>query len=226
MERPETRTESLPDSVSEPITSIDALSGGRAKHTAVHNFLTPEDFINLPLEGGFRASEIPQEHDTSVITLVRGHFRSVALLRSRVPNSKLFASALRRAIVRGRLRDSRAKSAERRDGADLPICTEEWGALQIGLTWAPIRSILIVDKAMVLPAERRKRVLIVMFIPSVTRDGITAIDQDYWVGEALELFGRVFGGATAYPKARGVWRDDERGGALVKDEPVVFHHQL
>lgn len=79
---------------------------------------------------------------------------------------------------------------------------------------------------MVLPAERRKRVLIVMFIPSVARDGVTAIDQDYWVGEALELFGRVFGGATAYPKAKGVWRDDERGGELVKDEPVVFHHQL
>ena len=35
------------------------------------------------------------------------------------------------------------------------------------------------------------------------------------------MFGRVFGGATAYPKAKGVWRDDERNGALVKDEPVV-----
>jgi hypothetical protein len=33
----------------------------------------------------------------------------------------------------------------------------------------------------------------------------------------------VFGGATAYPKAKGIWRDDERGGALVKDEPVVVH---
>ncbi|MBX3203335.1 MAG: hypothetical protein KF850_26455 [Labilithrix sp.] len=33
----------------------------------------------------------------------------------------------------------------------------------------------------------------------------------------------VFGGATAYPKARGVWRDDERAGALVFDEPVVVH---
>lgn len=32
-----------------------------------------------------------------------------------------------------------------------------------------------------------------------------------------------FGGATAYPKARGVWRDDERGGTLVLDEPVVVH---
>ncbi len=40
---------------------------------------------------------------------------------------------------------------------------------------------------------------------------------------ALEMFGEVFGGATAYPKARGVWRDDERAGALVFDEPVVVH---
>jgi hypothetical protein len=37
------------------------------------------------------------------------------------------------------------------------------------------------------------------------------------------MFGGVFGGATAYPKAKGIWRDDERGGALVKDEPVVIH---
>jgi hypothetical protein len=37
------------------------------------------------------------------------------------------------------------------------------------------------------------------------------------------MFGCVFGGATAYPKTQGVWRDDERSGALVKDEPVVVH---
>ena len=81
--------------------SIKCHRGERAKHTAAHNSLTREDFIKLALEGGFRASEIPQEHDTPVITLARGHFRSVALLRSRVPNSKLFASVLLRAIVRG-----------------------------------------------------------------------------------------------------------------------------
>lgn len=69
----------------------------------------------------------------------------------------------------------------------------------------------------------RKRVLVVLFVPSVERDGTTAIDQPQWVDSALEMFGRVFGGATAYPKAKGVWRDDERGGALVKDEPVVVH---
>jgi len=69
----------------------------------------------------------------------------------------------------------------------------------------------------------RKRVLVVLFVPSVERDGTTSIDQARWVDGSLEMFGRVFGGATAYPKAKGIWRDDERGGALVKDEPVVVH---
>ncbi len=72
-------------------------------------------------------------------------------------------------------------------------------------------------------AGGRKRVLVVLFVPSVERDGTTTIDQEYWVGAALDMFGHVFGGATAYPKAKGVWRDDERGGTLVKDEPVVVH---
>jgi len=69
----------------------------------------------------------------------------------------------------------------------------------------------------------RKRVLVVLFVPSVERDGSTSIDQQHWVDGALEMFGRVFGGATAYPKAKGIWRDDDRGGALVTDEPVVVH---
>jgi hypothetical protein len=69
----------------------------------------------------------------------------------------------------------------------------------------------------------RKRVLVVLFIPSVEGDGTSAIDQPFWVDSALEMFGRVFGGATAFPKAKGIWRDDERGGTLVKDEPIVVH---
>jgi hypothetical protein len=71
--------------------------------------------------------------------------------------------------------------------------------------------------------EGRKSVLVVLFVPSVERDGKTPINQNEWVDAALDMFGRTFGGATAYPKARGIWRDHERGGALVKDEPVVVH---
>lgn len=62
-----------------------------------------------------------------------------------------------------------------------------------------------------------------LFVPSVERDGVTPVDQEHWVDAALDVLGRVVGGATAYPRAQGVWRDDERGGVLVPDEPVVVH---
>ena len=39
----------------------------------------------------------------------------------------------------------------------------------------------------------------------------------------MDVLGGVFGGATAYPKAKGIWRDEERAGHLVRDEPVVIH---
>lgn len=62
--------------------------------------------------------------------------------------------------------------------------------------------------------------LIVIFVPSKDRNG-NPIDQDYWVDEVLTTLGRLFRGATAYPRGKGVWRDDERGGALLKEEPVI-----
>ena len=74
-----------------------------------------------------------------------------------------------------------------------------------------------------LSRARRKAVLLVLFVPSVERDGKTRVDQDFWVEAGLDLLGRGFGGGTAYPKAKGIWRDDARGGELVRDEPVVLH---
>jgi hypothetical protein len=62
--------------------------------------------------------------------------------------------------------------------------------------------------------------LFVLFVPSVTRSG-EPIDHEYWVDEALETFATLFRGATAYPRGRGRWRDDENGGELVADEPTV-----
>jgi hypothetical protein len=62
--------------------------------------------------------------------------------------------------------------------------------------------------------------LLVVFVPSRDRDG-QPIDQDRWVNEVLTTLGRLFRGATAYPRGRGVWRDDERGGALLTEQPVI-----
>src|SRR5919106_545366 len=41
------------------------------------------------------------------------------------------------------------------------------------------------------------------------------------VDEVLTTQGRLFRGATACPRGRGVWHDDERGGTLLQEEPVI-----
>jgi hypothetical protein len=60
--------------------------------------------------------------------------------------------------------------------------------------------------------------IIVLFIPSQDREG-KDIDHDFWVTGALETLGTLFRGATAYPRARGVWRDD--GGTLRYEQPTI-----
>jgi hypothetical protein len=70
-------------------------------------------------------------------------------------------------------------------------------------------------------ATKTESTLLVLFIPSVDRRG-NEIDQQEWVNWTLEVLGRLLGGATAFPRARGVWRDDAQGGVLVFDEPVVI----
>lgn len=73
-----------------------------------------------------------------------------------------------------------------------------------------------------LGAAKSQSTLLVLFIPSVDRYS-EPIEQRVWVERALETLGSCFGGATAFPKATGVWRDDARGGELVFDEPVIIN---
>lgn len=70
-------------------------------------------------------------------------------------------------------------------------------------------------------ADKAEGTVLVIFVPSVDREG-SSIDQQYWEAEALSVLGHLFGGATAFPQGRGVWRDDESGGRLVFDEPVII----
>jgi hypothetical protein len=77
------------------------------------------------------------------------------------------------------------------------------------------------DFAGALGASKAASTLLVLFIPSRDRHD-RAIDQEHWVGEALSVLGMLFGGATAFPQGRGVWRDDAQGGRLLFDEPVVI----
>ena len=36
------------------------------------------------------------------------------------------------------------------------------------------------------------------------------------------MLGTLFGGATAFPRGEGIWRDDAQGGKLLFDNPVVI----
>jgi hypothetical protein len=72
----------------------------------------------------------------------------------------------------------------------------------------------------VLQAQKSASTVLVLFVPSVDRYD-QPIEQEYWVAESLSVFGRLFGGATAFPQGRGVWRDDARGGQLIFDAPVI-----
>jgi hypothetical protein len=76
------------------------------------------------------------------------------------------------------------------------------------------------DLASILGASKSASTLLVLFIPSKDRTD-EPIDQALWVDEALRTLGGLFGGATAFPQGRGVWRDDAQGGKLLFDEPVI-----
>jgi hypothetical protein len=77
------------------------------------------------------------------------------------------------------------------------------------------------DRAKLFDASKTDSTLLVLFVPSKARDE-KRIQQKRWVNRALEVLGRLFGGATAFPRGIGVWRDDKQGGELLFDEPVVI----
>ena len=77
--------------------------------------------------------------------------------------------------------------------------------------------------AELLQATTQEASLLVLFIPSADRDGaaLGKKEQKRWVRKALKLLGEHFGGATAFPRGWGIWRDDARGGRLVWDKPIL-----
>lgn len=79
------------------------------------------------------------------------------------------------------------------------------------------------DHATIVGATATRRVLLVVFIPSADRAGKSLNNQDEWKTKAKEFFGNTCGGATVMPRAEGVWRDDENGGALIPDFPYLLH---
>lgn len=75
-----------------------------------------------------------------------------------------------------------------------------------------------------LQANKTQGTLLVLYIPSADRRGraLAPRAQASWVRRALTVLGTHMGGATAFPRGLGVWRDDAQGGKLVWDKPVLI----
>lgn len=73
-------------------------------------------------------------------------------------------------------------------------------------------------------ASKTQSTLLVLYIPSADRKGraLSRAIQERWVRRALEVLGIHMGGATAFPRGLGVWRDDAQNGKLVWDKPVLI----
>jgi hypothetical protein len=64
------------------------------------------------------------------------------------------------------------------------------------------------------------QVLVVLIIPSHDKKQKPLQDQPFWAGEAMELFGRLYTGATAFQALEGVFLDDD--GTLLRDKPILI----
>src|SRR6266568_9434277 len=75
-----------------------------------------------------------------------------------------------------------------------------------------------------LTASKSESTLLVLFIPSADRKGrsLGKEKQQGWVRRAMKVLGAHMGGATAFPRGHGVWRDDAQSGKLVWDKPVLI----
>jgi hypothetical protein len=63
---------------------------------------------------------------------------------------------------------------------------------------------------------------VIVFVPSHARDKSRLKDQAEWASQALDLMGKLYGGATAFRELCGIWRDDENGGQLLIDNPIMI----
>ena len=64
------------------------------------------------------------------------------------------------------------------------------------------------------------QVVVILFIPSHDKKQKPLQDQPMWASEAMDLFGRLYRGATALQALAGVYLDDD--GTLLHDKPILI----
>ena len=66
---------------------------------------------------------------------------------------------------------------------------------------------------------------VILFVPSHDKANPPKPikDQDVWASNALDLFGELYGGATALQAVQGVWKEEKGGKSrLLHDRPIMI----
>ena len=62
--------------------------------------------------------------------------------------------------------------------------------------------------------------LVILIIPSHEKDDKPLKDQEMWAAQAMELFGDLYGGATAFQALAGIYKDAD--GKVYHDRPILI----
>ena len=72
--------------------------------------------------------------------------------------------------------------------------------------------------SLLLSGERQD--LVILIVPSHDRHEKALPNQDEWANAGLDLFGELYGGATAFQAFQGVFKADD--GRLLRDRPILI----
>jgi hypothetical protein len=61
---------------------------------------------------------------------------------------------------------------------------------------------------------------VILIIPSHNKNDKELKDQEMWAGNAMELFGDLYRGATAFKTFQGIYRDTD--GKVYHDTPILI----
>jgi hypothetical protein len=62
--------------------------------------------------------------------------------------------------------------------------------------------------------------MIILLIPSHDKNHRELQNQEMWAAEAMELFGELYGGATAFKALQGIYKDED--GNIHRDTPILI----
>ena len=72
--------------------------------------------------------------------------------------------------------------------------------------------------SLLLSGERQD--VVILIVPSHDRHEKRLPTQDEWANAALDVFGELYGGATAFQAFQGVYKADD--GRLLRDRPILI----